>query len=45
MPWSDVGEWAGVILIAAALGFLHIALAIAVVGLYLVVSANLGGRR
>ncbi|MFA5517220.1 MAG: hypothetical protein WDA20_13120 [Desulfuromonadales bacterium] len=44
VAWSEVAEWAGVALIAVALGTVHVGLALGAVGLYLVVGANVGRR-
>ena len=38
---NDVYEWAGVLLVAVALSYVHVALAVGVVGLYLIVMANI----
>ena len=38
---NDVYELAGVLLVAAALSYVHVALAVGVVGLYLIVIANI----
>ena len=38
---NDVYEWAGVLLVAAALSYVHVGLAVGVVGLYLIVMANI----
>lgn len=38
---NDLYEWAGVLLVAVALSYVHVALAVGVVGLYLIVIANI----
>lgn len=40
VPWSDLGELAGVALIAVALAMVHPALGVGAAGLYLVVASN-----